>query len=132
MSTFSAGSGSVGARRRPSAGPAAAALAALLVALLQSAGCATGHGPMHPENPPGRWYVVGPGETLAQIAQAAGVPAEDILEINGLERADQVRPGTLLFVLAGASPPAPLADDPNAPGPALRWPLATVPVLVGS
>jgi murein DD-endopeptidase MepM/ murein hydrolase activator NlpD len=90
---------------------------------------------MHPENPPGRWYVVGPGETLALIAQAACVPAEDILEINGLERADQVREGTLLFVLApsppAAPPPAP-PEDPNAPRPALRWPLATVPVVVGS
>jgi len=122
----------VGARRPLSRAPAAAALAALLAGLLEIAGCATGHAPMHPETPPGRWYVVGPGETLALIAQAAAVPAEDILEINGLERADQVKPGMLLFVLAGRPPPGPAAEDPNAPRPALRWPLATVPVAVGS
>jgi murein DD-endopeptidase MepM/ murein hydrolase activator NlpD len=122
----------VGARRPPSPAPAAAALAALLAGLLQINGCATAHAPMHPETPPGRWYVVGPGETLALIAQAAGVPAEDILESNGLERADQIEPGMLLFVLAGRSPAAPPAEDPNAPRPALRWPLAKVPVAVGS
>jgi hypothetical protein len=122
----------VGARRPLRPAPAAAALAALLAGLLEMAGCATGHAPMHPETPPGRWYVVGPGETLALIAQTAGVPAEDILEANGLERADEVKPGTLLFVLAGAVPAAAAAEDPNAPRPALRWPLAIVPVVVGS
>jgi len=121
----------VGARRRPSPGPASAALAALLAGLLQLGGCATSHAPMHAQTPPGRWYVVAPGETLALIAQAAGVPAEDILEINGLERADEVKPGMLLFVLAGRPPESP-AEDPNAPRPALRWPLGTVTVVVGS
>jgi hypothetical protein len=133
MSTFSAGSGSVGARRRPSPRPAAATLAALLAGLVQLAGCATNHGPMHAEAPPGRWQVVAPGETLALIAQAAGVPAEDILEINGLQHADEVKPGMLLFVLAGRPPaPPPSAEDPNAPRPALRWPISTIPVVVGS
>jgi murein DD-endopeptidase MepM/ murein hydrolase activator NlpD len=122
----------VGARRRLRPAPAAAALAALLVGLLEISGCATGHAPMHPENPPGHWYVVGAGETLALIAQAAGVPAEDILEINGLERADEVQPGMLLFVLGGTPLAALPAEDPNAPRPALRWPLGTVPVVVGS
>jgi murein DD-endopeptidase MepM/ murein hydrolase activator NlpD len=122
----------VGARRPLSPGPAAATLAALLAGLLELAGCATARAPMHPETPLGRWYVVGAGETLALIAQAAGVPAEDILELNGLERADEVKPGMLLFVLAGRQPPAPSAEDPNAPRPALRWPLSTVPVVVGS
>ncbi|HEY4392421.1 MAG TPA: LysM peptidoglycan-binding domain-containing M23 family metallopeptidase, partial [Polyangia bacterium] len=127
----------MGARRRPSPGGATAVLAALLAGLLVAiAGCGPTHAPMHPETPPGRWYVVGPGETLALIAQAAAVPAEDLLEINGLEHADQVKPGMLLFVLAGRPPPAPVAqdhnEDPNAPRPALRWPLTTVRVVVGS
>jgi murein DD-endopeptidase MepM/ murein hydrolase activator NlpD len=122
----------VGARRPLNPAPAAATLAALLAGLLQLAGCATGHAPMHPETPPGRWVVVGPGETLALIAQAAAVPAEDILESNGLARADEVKPGMLLFVLAGRPPSAPPAEDPNAPRPALRWPLGTVPVALGS
>ncbi len=125
----------MGARRLLRPTPAAAALAALLAGLLEIAGCATGHAPMHPATPPGRWYVVGPGETLALIAQAAGVPAEDILEVNGLERPDQVQPGMLLFVLAGSTPPEPPAEDPDyprLPRPALRWPLAIVPLVVGS
>ena len=121
------------ARQRLSPG-SAAALATLLAGLLELAGCATGHAPMHAETPPGRWHVVAPGETLALIAQAAGVPAEDLLEINGLERADEVKPGMLLFVLAGPPPPqsVPPADDPSAPRPALRWPLSIVPLVVGS
>jgi murein DD-endopeptidase MepM/ murein hydrolase activator NlpD len=111
-----------------------AALGALLAGLVELAGCASGHAPMHPETPAGRWYVVGPGETLALIAQAAGVPAEDILEANGLEHAGDVKPGTLLFVLAATPPvaPPPSPEDPNAPRPALRWPLTTVPVVLGS
>ncbi len=59
---------------------------------------------MHPENPPGAWYVVSPGETLEQIAARAGVPPEDILEINGLSRASDVRPGKIIYVLAGRGP----------------------------
>ncbi len=61
---------------------------------------------MHPENPPGAWYVVSPGETLEQIAARAGVPAEDILEINGLPRASDVRPGRIIYVLSGPGSPA--------------------------
>ena len=49
---------------------------------------------MHPENPPGAWYVVSPGETLEQIAARAGVPAEDILELNGLARRQRRSAGT--------------------------------------
>jgi murein DD-endopeptidase MepM/ murein hydrolase activator NlpD len=122
----------VGALRRLSNGPATAALAALLAGLLELGGCATGHAPMHAETPPGRWYVVAPGDTLGLIAQAAGVPVEDLLEINGLERADEIKPGMLLFVLAGRPPGPPTAEDPSAARPALRWPLAIVPVVVGS
>jgi murein DD-endopeptidase MepM/ murein hydrolase activator NlpD len=92
---------------------------------------------MHPESPPGRWYVVSEGETLADIAKTAGVPAEDILEINGLDRPDQVRPGKLLFVLDGAAniaraapavvianrSAAALAPSPASNAGRLRWPL---------
>lgn len=90
---------------------------------------------MHPETPPGHWYVVAPGETLELIAKAAGVPAEDLRELNGLERDDQVKPGALIFVLAPPAPAAPAersAWDPNAPRPALRWPLELAQVVVGS
>ena len=122
---------SVVTRRPPEGWPALAVAAALLL------GCHAARPPMHPENPPGRWYVVGDGETLELIARAAGVPAEDILEINGLEREEQVKPGTLLFILSGPSSVDPALqqqppDDPNAPRPALRWPLTTIHVVVGS
>ena len=46
----------------------------------------------------------------ADIAKRAGVPAEDILELNGLSRPEDVRPGRLIFVLtaptAELAPPA--------------------------
>ena len=95
---------------------------------------------MHPSNPPGHWYVVEPGETLDLIARRAGVPAEDILELNGFESAALVKPGTLLFVMTGtapeagrrrARPPAAAVTD-LGPAPALRWPLTTIHVLIGS
>lgn len=92
---------------------------------------------MHPETPAGSWYVVSKGETLDEIAQRAGVPGEDILEINGLRRAADVKAGRLIFVLApqGASP-AVLQEggpavSPGASAP-LRWPLANVAPHIGS
>jgi murein DD-endopeptidase MepM/ murein hydrolase activator NlpD len=66
---------------------------------------------MHPENPPGAWYVVSPGETLDQIAVRAGVPPEDILEVNGLARASDVQPGRIIYVLSG-----PASSPTAAPG----------------
>ncbi|HVV52287.1 MAG TPA: M23 family metallopeptidase [Polyangia bacterium] len=119
-------------RRRPELWAALAVAAALV------AGCRTGRPPMHPETPPGRWYVVSPGETLALIAQQAGVPAEDLRELNGIERDADVKPGALLYVLSptpaapAAETPPPAAASAEGPAPALRWPLATVPVTIGS
>ena len=92
---------------------------------------------MHPERPAGSWYVVGQGETLADIAARAGVPAEDILELNGLEKAEQVVPGRLLYVMDGRAAGAVLpptgasvppgttasAPPPSKNGARLRWPL---------
>jgi murein DD-endopeptidase MepM/ murein hydrolase activator NlpD len=93
---------------------------------------------MHPSMPPGQWYVVAPGETLDLIARRAGVPAEDLLELNGFESAALVKPGTLLFVMTAAvpepttaPPPAAAVTDSGSP-PALRWPLTTIHVLIGS
>ena len=100
--------------------------------------------PMHPQTPAGSWYVVAPGETLADIAQRAGVPGEDILELNGLSRAEDVRPGRLIFVLApgGTIPEPETSPDGGAPSPnhvvvsgeggRLRWPLVNVAHFVGS
>jgi murein DD-endopeptidase MepM/ murein hydrolase activator NlpD len=77
--------------------------------------------------------VVQAGESLRDIARRAGVPVEDLMEINGLGRADEVKAGQLVFVLdAGAparasetSPGASPAGPATAPGQAvLSWPLA--------
>lgn len=103
-------------------------------------GCRTDRPPLHADAPAGRWVVVEAGQTLESLAAAAGVPAADILEINGLERADDVKAGQLLFLLAPASEPgagagggvlASTAVRLDGVRPALRWPLASR-VVVGS
>ncbi len=142
MSISSAGSVSVAVRRPPSPWPRAAVWDSRTVAcagLLLVLGCHAARPPMHPSMPPGHWYVVAPGETLDLIARRAGVPAEDILEINGFESAALVKPGTLLFVMtaarpqeANAAPPPAVAVTELGPAPALRWPLTTIHVFVGS
>jgi murein DD-endopeptidase MepM/ murein hydrolase activator NlpD len=72
--------------------------------------------------------VVQPGEGVAQIAARTGVPAEDLLEINGLRPGDRLEAGRLIFLLEPegevrpAPPPAPaLVLEGGAP---LRWPLS--------
>jgi murein DD-endopeptidase MepM/ murein hydrolase activator NlpD len=89
---------------------------------------------MHAEAPAGSWVVVEAGQTLDLLARRAGVPAADILEINGLERADEVKVGQLLFVLAPQGTEetggGALAADPGG-RPPLRWPLASR-IVIGS
>jgi murein DD-endopeptidase MepM/ murein hydrolase activator NlpD len=105
-----------------------------LLALVGLAACHAGRPPLHPETPPGRWYVLAPGETLDEVAARAGVPVEDILEINGLERAD-IGPGRLIFVLEGqaaaAEPPPPAIAITDA-GAGLRWPIDDARIAVAS
>jgi lipoprotein NlpD len=125
--------------------PGRPALLAALLVLGIGACAATGGRPLHGDNPPGTWHAVKAGETPATIAKAAGIPLEDVLEINGLRRGQTLEPGRLIYVLAapaqtGASPtdaPAvaetPEPDEPAVPSAApgtarLRWPLAS-PVL---
>jgi lipoprotein NlpD len=114
---------------------------ALLAACAALSACAHTSRPLHDDNPPGTWHVVKPGETPAQIAQEAGIPLEDLLEINGLKRGQPLKPGRLIYVL-GASPQMAAAaansatSEPPAEPPAegeaskapLRWPLAR-PIL---
>ena len=92
---------------------------------------------MHPDHLPGTWHVAVAGETPGSIAEQAGIPLEDLLEINGLKRGEVLTPGRTLFILgkpavqttaaeappaAAATPtPAPTAAKSNAP---LRWPVA--------
>lgn len=113
-------------------------------ALLGFCSCATVPRPTDDDNPPGTWHVVKAGETSAKIAKEAGIPLEDLLEINGLRRGQTLEPGRLIYVLRGpaqtgtmaagevsapsAESAAPEAEsEANSKAP-LRWPLAR-PVL---
>lgn len=105
------------------------------LSLLAVIGCATAPPPpLHPLTPRGAWYVVQPGETIAAIATRTGVPAEDLLEINGLRPGQPVEAGRLIFLLEpeGLAPPLPPATAQQPPPPLvaegaapLRWPLAS-------
>jgi len=112
--------------------------------MLLAFGCATADAdkPLHVDHLPGAWHLVEAGETSASIAQKAGIPLEDFLEINGLRRNELLAPGRPVFLLA--SPQASEQTEPAPPAPAqgpspaeaapppppsaskapLRWPLA--------
>jgi murein DD-endopeptidase MepM/ murein hydrolase activator NlpD len=80
------------------------------------------------------------GETVGSIAEQAGIPLEDLLEINGLKRGEVLAPGRMVFILdkpsaqpTAAEPPSPSATSaPNSPAASaaaksnapLRWPVA--------
>ncbi len=121
------------------------------VATLVIVGCGHVGAPLHPDNPPGAWYVVRQGETMATIATRTGVPLEDLLEINGLRRTDKVDSGRLIYLLDGEArrpsvaprsstePPAPRSvgakgpiggKSPGSTAP-FRWPL-TAPRLTSA
>jgi murein DD-endopeptidase MepM/ murein hydrolase activator NlpD len=74
-------------------------------------GCRPAPPPQHPVGAPGKWYMVEEGETLGDIARRAGVPEEDLLELNGLRSAAEVQKGRLIFVLDSSPPPG----DPTTP-----------------
>jgi len=112
----------------------------VLAALLLATACRPSAKAAHPE-PLGQWYVVQEGETLGEIAHRAGVPEEDLLEVNGLKSASDVVPGRMIFVLNGpgshpdagggpvspAVPPvtegAPAPDAAHRPTSRFRWPV---------
>jgi murein DD-endopeptidase MepM/ murein hydrolase activator NlpD len=111
-----------------------AAIAVVTLAVLTLLGCHSPARPMRPVGAPGRWYVVEAGETLADLARRAGVPEEDLLEVNGLSSASEVQPGRLLFVLDAQRPELPewaaVAPSSSAPpvvpparSPRFRWPV---------
>jgi murein DD-endopeptidase MepM/ murein hydrolase activator NlpD len=68
-------------------------------------GCRPAPPPQHAVGAPGKWYMVEEGETLGDIARRAGVPEEDLLELNGLHSAAEVQKGRLIFVLDATPPP---------------------------
>lgn len=74
---------------------------AALASLYMVAGCGhlTSRAPLHEHNPPGDWYIVKEGDTPTTIANRAGIPLVDFLEINGLRRTDQLTPGQVVFIL---------------------------------
>lgn len=129
--------GSADGGRRPGAARALRALA-LALALLAAA-CRPSAKAVRPE-PLGQWYVVQQGETLGEIARRAGVPEEDLLEVNGLKSAGDVVPGKMIFVLNGpgthpdagpavASPSvgpgagSPASEPARKPASRFRWPV---------
>jgi lipoprotein NlpD len=98
-------------------------------------GCRVQGQPMHAEGLPGRWVAVEAGDTLESLAARAGVPAEDIAELNGLRGPEDIVPGRLIFVLAPVAAPTveALPAAMLAGGmPALRWPLQTGRLVVSS
>jgi len=56
--------------------------------------------PLHAADPRGRWHEVKPGETLSEIAEKAGVPMRDLMEINGLDTPSSLVAGQMIYVLA--------------------------------
>ena len=78
--------------------------------------CRMDRGPMHPQSAPGHWHVLAPGETIADVARRAGVPEEDLLEVNGIDDPARVRPGQSIFVLDTSGATAETAAAPPSAG----------------
>ncbi len=74
----------------------------------------------------GVWYTVESGDTVGRIAKAHRVPAQDIIELNGLVDPDRLEPGQLLF-LFGVDEVierlAPSKVKPKDGVPSFAWPL---------
>jgi lipoprotein NlpD len=110
------------------------------ILLCTALGCATGGSDKQMHNHlPGTWHTVMAGESSGVIAENAGIPLEDFLEINGLRRGEALAPGRPVFLLgkspaqgaatvetAGFSdrPPAGSAPAATKSAAPLRWPVA--------
>jgi murein DD-endopeptidase MepM/ murein hydrolase activator NlpD len=102
---------------------------ALLCAL--AASCATTK-EQPTEAPAGTFHTMQPGETVWDLSRQTGLPVDEIVEVNGLQSANDVAAGQVLFLpAAGADRPvvdAPApherAEVPEANASAsLRWPV---------
>jgi murein DD-endopeptidase MepM/ murein hydrolase activator NlpD len=114
-----------------------------LISIFIIAGCGhlSGRAPLHEHNPAGSWYVVKQGDTSTAIANRAGIPLVDFLEINGLQRADPLTPGQVVFILdpRPATPAIPPSAEDRFAKPSsgggrearFRWPLHR-PILTSS
>lgn len=97
---------------RRSAGPAAQSLVALLL-LSTATGCATydtdrqrpSFAKMRSHAPKSAFYRVERGDTMASIARDLGVSKAAIIDINGLDDPDALRPGQRILVPRVASRP---------------------------
>ena len=68
-------------------------------------GCTTTPTPTtsaEPPLPPGYLVTVQAGQTVWQLAEAAGLSVDEVIEVNGLESADQLAAGQILFIPAAA------------------------------
>jgi murein DD-endopeptidase MepM/ murein hydrolase activator NlpD len=82
--------------------------------------------------PAGTFYEVRSGDTLYRIAKQHQVSVEDIAEVNGIERADELAVGQILFIpddglaLPSADPSTTAiveAAEPDVVSSGLSWPL---------
>lgn len=67
--------------------------------------------PLHGEPPPGQWHVVRSADTWESLALEAGVPIEDLLEINGQPPGAPLREGQVIFLLGPDRKEAPAAPQ---------------------
>jgi len=79
----------------------------------------------------GSFHTLAPGETLWDLSRQSGLSVEEIVEVNGLPSAEEVSPGQVIFLPAGALPvvDAPAPSERTEPSPradivaVLAWPL---------
>lgn len=79
--------------------------------------------PRHDDNPPGTWHRVRSGETLLGIALDADVALQDLMEINGIDDANTLKEGQVIYVLgatareqAGSSGGGAPSEEPASDG----------------
>lgn len=69
--------------------------------------------------PAGTFYAVKPGDTLWGLSQRAGVPVDELMELNGLDKNSTLQVGQLLFIpdvdAARMRGPNRVAPRPTAP-----------------
>ncbi len=93
-----------------------------IVLLFLFCGCATTPQRPYGLKPQGVYHTVGEGETLWRIAQAYGVPIEDIIRYNNIPNAAHIEKGQLLFI-PGATKAIKVFPEGRLSQKDLEWPL---------